>query len=164
MTRLLRWPGHAWISLPVRLYLAWVFILACLHKIADPYQFAIDVATYQFLPLWAINAMAIVLPWTELFVGVLLVVGWKVRPAALLVAGMMVMFMVALAWALTHDLQMSCGCFASQAMDEDPIGATTVLRDLSWLALGVYIVLFDREAIGLEQTLSPPMREPDAVT
>ena len=158
MTRLLRWPGHAWISLPVRLYLAWVFILACLHKIADPYQFAIDVATYQFLPLWAINAMAIVLPWTELFVGVLLVVGWKVRPAALLVAGMMVMFMVALAWALAHDLQMSCGCFASQAMEEDAISGKTVLRDTGWLLLACYVVLLDARPLGVDRWLAARAR------
>ena len=154
MSRLFHWPGHAWLALPVRLYLAWVFIYACLHKIAEPLSFAIDVATYQFLPLWAINAMAIVLPWTELVVGVLLVVGWKVRPAALLVAGMMVMFLVALGWALAHDLQLSCGCFASQALESDPISWKTILRDLFWLLLAVYVLVFDHRPLGVDRWLA----------
>jgi putative oxidoreductase len=158
------WRGHRWLGLGARLYLGWVFVAACLHKIAHPAVFALDTATYDVLPLSLVNPVAIMLPWVELFAGVMLIGGLRVRAAAMMTSGMMVMFIVALVLALHAGLDMSCGCFASQAMDEDPIGTTTVLRDLSWLALGVYIMLFDREAIGLEQTLSPQTREPDAVT
>jgi len=154
MSRLLDWAGHAWLALPVRLYLAWVFLSACVHKIAEPLQFAIDVATYQFLPLWAINGMAIVLPWTELIVGILLLIGLRVRPAALLVAAMMVMFMIALFWALAHDLQLSCGCFASSAMEEDPISWRTIVRDTIWLLMALYVLVFDARALGLDRILA----------
>ncbi len=128
---------------------------ACLHKIAHPEVFAVDVATYQFLPLWAVNFFALVVPWVEAFTGVMLILGIRVRAASLLVMGMMISFMVALAWALHIGLDMSCGCFASQAAEEDdPISWHTLLRDSVWLVQSIYVLVFDRRAIGIECLLS----------
>lgn len=154
MKALLSWPGHDWVALPARLYLGFVFIYACLHKIADPGAFALDVATYQFLPLSLINITALVMPWVELLAGVMLIVGFRIRAAALLVAGMMVMFMVALVWALHQGLDLSCGCFASSS-DDDPISSLTLLRDAGWLALALYVMVLDRgQGPGLDRVLA----------
>lgn len=153
MNRFMLWKGHAWIALLVRLYLGGVFLAACFHKIANPASFALDVATYQFLPLALVNVFAIVLPWTELLAGLCLVAGVRTRAASLLVAGMMVSFIVALAWAMHLNLEMSCGCFASQGAVEDPISWRTVLRDSAWLAMALYVLVFDSRPIGLERLI-----------
>jgi putative oxidoreductase len=95
------------------------------------------------------------LPWVELLAGVMLVVGLRVRAASLLTTGMMVAFMLALGWALHLGLDMSCGCFASQAAAQgDTISWHTMLRDGTWLVLSVYVLLFDRRPIGLEMLAS----------
>ena len=155
MNRLLDWAGHGWLALPARWYLGFVFLLACLHKIADPEAFAVDVATYGILPLSLVNLMAITLPWLELSAGIMLIVGFRARAAALMVFGMMVMFSVALAIALSQGLDMACGCFASEAAQGgDPISGMTVLRDMGWLVLSVYVVLFDSSPIGLDRILA----------
>lgn len=152
MTRVIQWPGHRWIALPVRLYLGGVFVAASLHKLASPGDFAVDVATYQLLPLWAVNPFALVVPVVEVMAGVMLVVGLRVRAAALLTSLLMVAFMVALGWGLHQNLDMSCGCFASQAAaKDDPISIFTMLRDLGWLALGVYVLVVDQKPLGVEQ-------------
>jgi uncharacterized membrane protein YphA (DoxX/SURF4 family) len=154
MKRVQLWRVHQAIALAVRFYLGWLFVTASIHKIAHPDAFAMDVATYQFLPIWAVNAFAIVVPWVELGVGGLLVLGLRVRASALLVASMMLAFMVALAWALHLELDMACGCFASQAAaDEDPISSWTLVRDTVWLLLSVYVLVFDRRPIGLDAWL-----------
>jgi putative oxidoreductase len=150
MSKLLEWPGHAFFALPARLYLGYVFISACLHKIADPGGFAVDVATYQLLPLALINLVAIVLPWVELLAGVLIIAGFRTRAAALLIAGMMVVFMGALGWALAKGLDISCGCFASSG-HADPISYRTMLRDAAWLLLALYVLVFDRRPLGLDR-------------
>jgi putative oxidoreductase len=152
MSKLLDWRGHAFFALPVRLYLGYVFISACLHKIADPGGFAVDVATYQLLPLATINLLAIVLPWVELAAGVLVIAGFRARAAALLIAGMMLVFMVALGWALAKGLDISCGCFASSG-HADPISYRTMLRDAAWLLLALYVLVFDRKPLGLDRWL-----------
>lgn len=143
----------AWLAVPVRLYLGGVFVAACLHKIADPYAFAVDVATYDILPLALVNLAAIVLPWVELAAGLALLAGLRTRPAALLVAAMLAVFLAALIVALAQGLDMSCGCFASQGAHEDPISFRTVLRDVAWL-LGAFLVLVgDRGVLGLDAVI-----------
>lgn len=153
MTALLSWRGHAWLGLGARIYLAYVFLFACWFKIIDPASFALSVATYQMLPLELINITALVMPWAELFAGALLLLGLRTRAAALLVVGMMLVFMVALAYALNQGLDMSCGCFASSG-DEDPISYMTMLRDGGWLLLGLYVLVFDSDPIGLDRLIS----------
>ena len=109
-------------------------------------------ATYQLLPLQLVNITALVMPWTELLAGILLLLGLRVRAAALLVCAMMVLFMIALAWALHLGLDMSCGCFASDSK-ADPISGLTMLRDAGWLALAAYVLVFDRNPIGLDRLI-----------
>ena len=153
MSRFLNWRGHSWLAMAARLYLGWVFVYACLHKIAHPGMFALDIATYDILPLSVINLMAITLPWVELFAGAMLIAGFRVRGASLAVAGMMVMFLVAIIIALDKGLDMACGCFASQTTEEDPISYLTVLRDSGWLFLSGYVAIFDRNALGIDRML-----------
>ena len=136
--------------MPARWYLGALFVGACVHKIADPGSFALDVATYDILPLALVNLTAIVLPWVELAAGGLLLLGWRVRAGALLVAAMMALFVAALAVALARGLDMSCGCFASQGAAEDPISLLTVARDLGWLALAAFVLAYDRGLVGLD--------------
>ena len=153
MSGLVAWRGHAYLALAGRLYLGGVFIWACLHKIVDPGAFALDVATYQLLPLPLVNLFALVLPWVELLAGAMLIVGLRARAAALLVVAMMMAFIVALAWALHQGLEMSCGCFAASG-SEDPISGWTMLRDGAWLVLALYVLILDRAPLGLDAALA----------
>jgi putative oxidoreductase len=136
----------------VRLYLGGLFVFASVHKIAHPASFALDVATYQMLPLWSINAFAIIVPWLELLAGALLIAGVRVPGAALAVMGLMAAFIAALGWALAHKLDVSCGCFASQAArEQDPISWRTMVRDAVWIGMALYVLLGDRRPLGLER-------------
>jgi putative oxidoreductase len=143
----------AWLAVPARWYLGVLFVGACLHKIAVPRAFAVDIATYDILPLALVNLVAITLPWVELAAGLMLLVGLRTRAAAMLVAGMMAVFLAALAVALGRGLDMSCGCFASQGAEDDPISRLTVLRDLVWLALALLVMVYDRGLMGLDRWL-----------
>jgi putative oxidoreductase len=151
MRKFFNWKGHSWISLPLRLYIGFVFLYACWHKLIHPGSFAIDVATYQILPLYLVNLMAVVLPWIELATGIMIVIGWRTRAASLLIAGMMAIFIMAIAIALHKGLDMACGCFASQSMEEDPISMMTIVRDLGWFIIPVYVLIFDKHPIGMDR-------------
>jgi putative oxidoreductase len=149
------WRGHTFIALAARLYLGGLFLLACWHKILDPRAFAIDIATYQMLPLALVNPLAIVLPWLELVTGALLVLGLRARAASLLTAAMLAMFTAAISVAVARGLDLSCGCFASQGMAEDPISWRTIVRDGAWLLLACYVLHFDQRPLGLDRLLHP---------
>ena len=151
---LINWRGHAFLALFVRWYLGLVFLTACWHKLLHPASFALDVATYGILPLALVNPTAIVLPWVELVAGIMLCIGYRARAGALLVVAMMLVFIAALVLALVRGQDISCGCFASQGLEEDPISGWTVLRDLAWLAAALYVFIFDRHPLGLDAWLA----------
>ena len=143
----LAWDGF---SVAARLALALTFIFACIHKIANPFDFALQVATYQILPLSLINLQAVILPWLELTVAVLLVVGLWTRPAALVTCGMNVMFIVAIALALNADLQLQCGCFASAEAGHE-MDSSLIVRDIGLLALGIFLTVLRPDRMTLDR-------------
>jgi putative oxidoreductase len=151
MRRFRDWRAHAPLAFAARLYLGLIFVTASWHKLMEPGSFALDIATYQILPLALVNPMAIILPWVEIVSGLMLIVGFRTRAAASLIAGMMLMFTVAIAIAVGKGLDMSCGCFASQGAAEDPISWGTIARDTGWLLLGVYVLFVDHKPWGIDR-------------
>lgn len=142
----------ALVSVPLRLYLGGVFVVAGYGKILEPFDFALSIATYQILPLTLVNLFAILLPWLELFTGVFLIVGLLTKENAFLVSLMMVMFTAALGIALSKGLQINCGCFASGEAAVE-ISYRTLLRDLTWLAMGLFIWKYDDGRFGADRFL-----------
>ena len=135
-------------SLPVvllllRFGLAAVFIVAAVPKIAAPDLFALSVHNYQMLPSWGVNALAIFLPWVEMVVGVALALGLCNRASALVMAGMMVVFMIALAAAAARGLSISCGCFEVGEHAETSSLVWAALRDVLFLGAAVILVATD---------------------
>jgi len=134
----IRW---AWdiVLAAARAVLAVVFIWACVHKILNPGDFALQVATYQILPLPLVNLQAIVLPWVELAAALLLILGLWTRAAALVTCGMNAMFIVAIAMALAADLQLQCGCFSSAEAGHE-MSPSLIVRDAALLLAGALLV------------------------
>jgi len=97
-----------------RLLLGGVFLYAGLLKSADVQGFARDIAGYQLLPYQWNYLAAATLPYVEVICGVLLLVNRRVRPAALLLGGLLLVFMAALASVLARGLQIDCGCFSPE--------------------------------------------------
>ena len=148
------WKGHTLIALAVRIYLGVIFVIASLHKIAHPALFALDIATYDILPLSLVNIMAITLPYIEITAGVLMITGIKSRAASWLITLMMMLFTVAILMALGKGIDMSCGCFASSSIaGDDAISISTVLRDSFWLMLSIYVLFFDTHPAGISMLL-----------
>jgi len=88
-----------------------LFIFAGVEKILDPKQFAQSIIYYQVLPIWVINAMALILPWWEVAAGIaILTRSWR-RVGAWLILLMLIVFTGAIASAVSRGLNISCGCF-----------------------------------------------------
>ena len=96
-----------------------VFVYASWDKILAPPDFARIVYHYRLIgpnahigPLPA-NMLAVILPWVELVTGGLLLAGLWRREAALCAAGMLLMFLGAVSWALLNGIDVeNCGCFS----------------------------------------------------
>jgi putative oxidoreductase len=129
-----------YVALCFRFYLGGVFIYASMYKIGYPLEFAENIASYQLVPFWAVNLMAIVMPWTELICGILLVVGLRSKSAVAMIAGMLILFSLAILLSLARNIPIGCGCFHSM---EEPMSWTTLTRDLLWLAMAIHVYRFD---------------------
>jgi putative oxidoreductase len=95
----------------LRIALGAVFFYAGVIKINDPQAFAGNIAAYKLLPYFASYLMAAILPWLEVFSGLLLIIGLRVRAAAALVIFLNLIFMAALTAAMVRGLDIDCGCF-----------------------------------------------------
>lgn len=116
----------------VRVLLGGVFVYASISKIADPVTFAGSVAAYRILPYFASYLVAAVLPWLELFCGLLLILGTRVRGSAVIVGALNLVFIAALASAIARGLDIDCGCFRHVGKSSP---WTALLRDLVLLAM-----------------------------
>lgn len=140
------------LSIVLRIYIGLVFIYASLIKIHFPVTFAENIAAYQIIPYWMVNFMSIFLPWLELITGLSLIFGLRTKASALIIGGMLVVFIIALNLSIFRDLPISCGCFS---IVESRIGWWEIFRDLFWLLCIVQIVYCDELLqLRLERVLS----------
>ena len=126
-----RWLLHPKLTLVARVLLGLVFIAAALPKIADPPGFAKAIWAYALFPPWALNPLALVLPWLELFCGLALGLGRWTRAAILWVSALLLSFSLALAINLARHHPTDCGCFGSAA----PKSEGERLADMRWALL-----------------------------
>ncbi len=102
---------HPWLTVRTQIALGVFFVVAALPKIADPPSFAHMIYNYRLLPGPLVNVSALVLPWAELLMGLALICGLWRRTAAVLVGGLLAVFIVAISVNLLRGNAIDCGCF-----------------------------------------------------
>ncbi len=136
--------GSRVVQILARLALGGIFIYASLDKIARPLEFTKIIENYRILPGALVTLSALVLPWLELFAGLLLVAGIWTRSAAWLLSALLLAFILALGVNAVRGIDVSCGCFSTSAADTE--NAWVLLeRDLLILLPGLVIIFFNRE-------------------
>ncbi len=132
---------NEYLSVALRLYIGILFLYASMVKIPYPAEFAEALASYQIVPYWALNFVAVYLPWVELTCGLFLIIGLSTRAASAVIALLLVCFAIGQAVNLIRGLPISCGCFENAG---DPITWWDIPLDLGWMLLSVQIFFFDR--------------------
>ena len=128
-----------WFFVCLRVAFGLIFIFASLGKIADPGAFAVVIARYQLLPPELVNLTAITLPWVEALCGLALVFGVFARGAALVLTGLMLVFINALVANMVRGVNIACGCFD---LDPDAKANMTLaaLRDAGLLLMALIVL------------------------
>jgi len=122
-----------------RVVLGAVFVYASYDKILHPATFAETVYSYQILPDGLINLTAVVLPWLELVLGVLLISGKWIQGATALSTLLLTIFIAAMVFNFARGLDIDCGCFSASA-SEGKMTIWTMVRDAVFLLLAVYLL------------------------
>jgi uncharacterized membrane protein YphA (DoxX/SURF4 family) len=122
------------------LLVAGVFLYAAVEKIIQPRQFVIDIKNFQIVPEPLLNLMALILPWWEVGGAVALIVPRTRRAGAIIVSGLLLMFIAAVSYAAFYKgLNIHCGCFGKD--NPAQAGWRTIGLDVA-LLLGTFLSVF----------------------
>ncbi|GGL88948.1 MULTISPECIES: MauE/DoxX family redox-associated membrane protein [Micromonospora] len=162
-----RW--HAvgpWLGVAVRLGLAAVWLYAGASKVGDLAASGRAVNAYQLMPYEVAAAIGAALPFVELALGVLLLVGLATRLAAGVSAALLVVFVAGIASAWSRGLAIDCGCFGTGgelAAGQTPSYLPEILRDLGFLALAGFLLWRPRTPLSVDAALggAPTVEDDD---
>jgi uncharacterized membrane protein YphA (DoxX/SURF4 family) len=125
-----------WTLIVLRVILGAVFVYGGYVKLRDPWAlFAMGIDSYHLVPFQFVEPLARTLPWMEVAIGVLLMLGVWLRFSSTIVTLMLAVFFTAMVHAKLAGQQINCGCFGPG----EPISKWTLLRDGSMLAASLFV-------------------------
>lgn len=133
-----------WLAVRAQIALGCIFLYAAWPKLVDPPSLAKNIWAYDIVPHGLVNLQAMWMPGVELVVGLALVAGLWTRPAAAITTGLLVVFIVALTWALLEGNPVNCSCFDLNAATKTEAELLAemkgvIFRDVGMLVLSVYV-------------------------
>lgn len=135
--------GLDWLGLAARLAIGAVFLWAGGSKIGDLPGSVRAVNAYQILPYGVSTVVGSMLPFVEVAVGVLVLVGLATRLAAAVSGVLFAVFVAGIASAWARGLSIDCGCFGGGgelAAGQNPQYGSEIARDVALLALAAVLV------------------------
>jgi putative oxidoreductase len=161
----MRWSSRSWVLFASSLVVGAVFVYASADKILNPEEFARIIYRYHLVgpnqvvgPLLA-NLIAVTLPWVELLLGILLILGAWRREAALLAGVLLVSFVLAVASTMVRGIDVeNCGCFTVADTGGRRAGYGLIVGDLVLFAITVAVIKLTapaRRAAGPKAELAP---------
>jgi putative oxidoreductase len=124
-----------------RIVLAAVFLYSGYIKAQATLQFAVAITGYHLpIPSQFTLYIATYFPWVEIALGVLLLVGWKIRYVSMATAALLLFFITLITVTYARGIDADCGCFGFG----EPISWRTIARDSSFLLPALFLVFENR--------------------
>ncbi len=128
--------GYSKLFLPNQHF--WPFFVLKFSLSSNLSTFAFQVDSYKVLPPAGVAFVAHTLPIAEMVLGLLLLIGWRLRVWASLITLILLGFLTVVTRAYLLHMEISCGCFGTP----EPLTGMTVLRDSALAALAVLVTVF----------------------
>ena len=150
------------VSLLARLGLAAVWLISGWIKFIDPTQTVVAVRAYQLLPEDLVRPVAYTMPMFEIALGLFLLIGLGVRVVAVVSGATLLVLIGVIISAWSRGLSIDCGCFGGGGAAD--VGAwdyvREISRDVGFLALAVWLVVFPRSPFALGPRSRAPFSVP----
>jgi uncharacterized membrane protein YphA (DoxX/SURF4 family) len=142
-----------WISVAARVLLGGVLLIAGVLKAVDPQASAAAVRAYELLPAGPATVVGWGLPFAEIALGLLLLIGLGTRAVAATAALLLLVLMAAVASAALRGLSIDCGCFGAggPVAPGDTAYGAEIARDVGLLLLAGWLVARPGSPLGLER-------------
>jgi uncharacterized membrane protein YphA (DoxX/SURF4 family) len=118
----------------------WPWFMLKFSVSANLSTFAFQVESYKILSAEASGLVAHTLPFVEMVLGLLLLMGWRLKIWATAVSAILLGFLCVVTRAYLLHMDINCGCFGTP----EPLTIVTVLRDsgLVFVALLMTVCVF----------------------
>ena len=142
-----------WLSLLGRLILGGVLFAAGFLKYEHLDKSRMAVRAYEILPISVANFLGISLPFLEIAIGILLILGAAIRIASVIGGALMVMFIIGISQAWARGLSIDCGCFGGggQVAPGTASYLPEILRDAALAAIAIYLFRYPRSKFALDR-------------
>ena len=145
-----------WIGLLLRVVLGGVLLVAGLLKYQHLDKSQMAVRAYELLPISLANFLGIVLPFVEIAVGILLIIGAAVRVSAVISGLLMLAFSIGISQAWARGLSIDCGCFGGggQVAPGTANYLPELVRDAGLAIMAIYLFRYPQSKFGLDRHTS----------
>jgi uncharacterized membrane protein YphA (DoxX/SURF4 family) len=116
----------------------WPWFMLKFSVAANLSTFAFQVESYKILGPAASSLVAHTLPFVEIVLGLLLLIGWRLRIWATVVSVILVGFLAVVTRAYVLHMDINCGCFGTP----EPLTLMTVLRDGVLVVVALLMTVF----------------------
>jgi uncharacterized membrane protein YphA (DoxX/SURF4 family) len=133
--------------------LAVVWALAGASKVSDLAASGRAVNAYRLMPFEIAKVVGAALPFVELALALLLLVGLATRLAATVSAGLLAVYIGGIASVWARGLSIDCGCFgggSQLAAGAHPNYFWDIVRDVALLGVAVFLVVIPRTRIAVD--------------
>jgi uncharacterized membrane protein YphA (DoxX/SURF4 family) len=144
---------QGWIALGARLILGGVLFVAGLLKYQHLDKSQMAVRAYELLPISLANFIGVVLPFVEIAVGILLILGAAIRISSMVGGILMLMFITGISQAWARGLSIDCGCFGGggQVAPGTASYLPEILRDAALALLAIYLFRYPQSKFALDR-------------
>jgi uncharacterized membrane protein YphA (DoxX/SURF4 family) len=142
-----------WIGLLARLTLGGVLLVAGYLKAVSLDKSQMAVRAYEMLPISVANILGIVLPFAEIVIGLLLIIGAFTKYMAIAGGFIMFIFIIAISQAWARGLTIDCGCFGGggQVAANETKYLPEILRDSGLVLLSLFLIRYPVTRFSLDK-------------
>jgi uncharacterized membrane protein YphA (DoxX/SURF4 family) len=119
-------------------HILWPWFMLKFSVAANLSTFAFQVESYKVLSAEGASLVAHTLPFVEIVLGLLLLIGWRLRIWATMVSAILVGFLCVVTRAYLLHMDINCGCFGTP----EPLTIMTVIRDSALVGLALLMTVF----------------------
>lgn len=142
-----------WVGVLARLILGLTYLVAGVDKSQNLAITQQATRAFQILPYDLANAWGVFMPFFEIILGVLLIIGLLTRWTAIAGGALMAVFIAGIISVWVRGISIDCGCFGGGGATGATQYPLDIARDVGLLACAIWLVVFPLTKLSADRAL-----------
>jgi putative oxidoreductase len=138
----------------LRIIMGLLFLFSGFFKTLDPENFAKAIILYDISPEVLVPYAAVIFPYIELLIGLLLLFGYKIKSSSFLSIILMLFWIIIISISIYRGKSFDCGCFELKqfGITED-VGFPLIFRDIVLLCILLLIFNARKHILSIDKLI-----------